>query len=62
MVRVEVVLVAIHATSASVPIRQALPSLARLTGSTADGMAASGLAGGPGKGAGCGSSAGMPPD
>jgi hypothetical protein len=31
MARVEVVPVAIHATSASVPMRQALPSLARVT-------------------------------
>src|SRR5260370_5105528 len=47
---------AIHPTSASVPIRQVLPSLASLTGSTAGVADASGLRRGPGSGAGRGSS------
>jgi hypothetical protein len=52
---------AIQATSASVPIRQVLPSLASLTGSTAGLAGASGLRRGPGSGAGRGSSAATPP-
>jgi hypothetical protein len=61
MVRLMDVPLAIHPTSASVPIRQVLPSLASLTGSTAGVAGASGLRRGPGSGAGRGSSAATPP-
>jgi len=61
MVRLTDVPLVIHPTSASVPSRQLLPSLASLTGSTAGVAGASGVRRGPGRRAGRGSSAATPP-